>query len=260
MSSKSLSVQVAIQAVVNLTSQTDFQNFDQLLQSLRDTVYALEAAINTTDQDNIYKDLFELSSLYPLILLKSVQLCQFEFVYHENEIENVQKKLNDIEEFATKLTVMTLKLCETMIVNSKLNETEQKIYLSKPKRCLKGPTRQTRIFQADNACFLRDVLYLHECPENLTENDEKSIAYIRYQTLLIVYLLAKGNATRTREVIQFIPGAIQLLMKSTDVNEGLVVKILLNLTDTSKLDEGELNHFNQICAFESGIELCLHLQ
>ena len=147
MSSKSLSVQVAIQAIVNLTQHSDLNDLETVRQQLRDVVYAIQTAVQSSNPQNLASDLAELTPLLPLILLKSVQLCQFEFVYREDELDQFQKLFNDIEQFATTLTCIGLQLCSRIlsVVNAKTEtkaekenlegvlSTYKKIFLTKPK-------------------------------------------------------------------------------------------------------------------------------
>lgn len=152
MSSKSLSVQVAIQSVVNLTQHSDLNNLETVRQQLRDVVYAIQTAVQSSNPQNLASDLTELTPLLPLILLKAVKLCQFEFVYREDELEEFQKLFNDIEQFATTLTCIGLQLCSRIlsVVNAKTEtkaekenldgvlSTYKKIFLTKPKTRRRG--------------------------------------------------------------------------------------------------------------------------
>ena len=99
----------------------------------------------------------------------------------------------------------------------------------------------------------RELLYLHENTENLTETDAKSIKFIKKESIGLILLLTTLDAKLTKTIIMMLPGAIQLLLSSINIEESVTVQLLLNLTNESA---GTDEQFNQVIVFESGIELC----
>ena len=99
----------------------------------------------------------------------------------------------------------------------------------------------------------RELLYLHENTENLTETDAKSIKFIKKESIGLILLLTTLDAKLTKTIIMMLPGAIQLLLSSINIEQSVTVQLLLNLTNESA---GTDEQFNQVIVFESGIELC----